>query len=38
MDRDQEQRIERITPTFSPRHRLAIESYYRKLAEAAAKK
>jgi len=38
MEREQESRIERITPTFSPRHRLAIESYYRKIAEAASKK
>lgn len=38
MDRDQERRIQRLTPSFSPRHRIAIESYYRKIAEAASKK
>jgi hypothetical protein len=35
MEREQEGRVQRITPVFSPRHRMAIESYYRKIAEAS---
>jgi len=38
MEREQEQRIQRLTPAFSPRHRIAIESYYRKIADAAGQK
>lgn len=38
MEREMEQRFQRITPSFSPRHRLAIEAYYRKIAEASLKK
>lgn len=38
MEREQEQRIQRLTPSFSPRHRIAIESYYRKIADASSNK
>jgi hypothetical protein len=38
MQREQEARMQMIRPSFSPRHRLAIEAYYRKIADAASQK